>query len=137
MQQILYDISHYWSGDCSAAANGDLLKASDMERSKQRILRRLLTNPAQKDASGNVIVAGDYIFHPDYGAGLPRLVGSLASPAEIRALIRGQMLMEASVARNPPPDITVTAISDGINVQINYTDASTGTPIVLAFNVNK
>lgn len=137
MDQTLYDLSHYWSGDCSAAANGDLLTSSGTERSKQRILRRLLTNPAQKDASGNVVVPGDYIFHPDYGAGLPRLVGSLASPAEIRALIRGQMLTEASVASNPAPDITVTAITGGINVQISYTDASTGTPIVLAFNVNK
>ncbi|QAU22605.1 phage tail protein [Dyella sp. M7H15-1] len=133
----MYDLSHYWSGDCSAAANGDLLTASDTERAKQRILRRLLTNPAQKDAAGNVTVHGDYIFHPDYGAGLPRLVGSLASPAEIRALIRGQMLLEASVARNPAPNITVTSISDGISVQINYTDASSGTPIVLAFNVSK
>lgn len=137
MDQTLYDLYHYWSGDLTAAANGDFLAASDSERTKQRILRRLLTNPAQKDAAGNVIVPGDYIFHPDYGAGLPRLVGSLATPAEIRALIRGQMLMEASVARNPAPVITVTRISDGINVDITYNDASTGTPIVLAFNVSK
>lgn len=137
MQQTLYDVAHYWGGDCSAAANGDLLAVSDLERSKQRILRRLLTNPAQKDASGNVIVPGDYIFHPDYGAGLPRFVGSVATPAEIQALIRGQMLLESSVARTPAPVISVAQISDGISVTINYTDASTSTPIVLAFNVSK
>lgn len=136
-QTLLYDIDHYWNGDCSAAANGDLLTASDSERSKQRILRRLLTNPAQKDAAGNVVVPGDYIFHPDYGAGLPRMVGSLATPAEIRARIRGQMLLETSVARSPPPDITVTTMNGGVSVQINYTDAPTGTPLVLAFNVSK
>lgn len=122
---LINDISHYWGSDIGVSAVGDLGLASDTLRGQQRVLRRLLTNP------------GDYIFHPTYGAGLARYVGSTASVDEIKALIRGQMLLEEAVAKTPAPDIKVSRITSGVAVQVNYNDAPTGQPVVLSFNVSQ
>lgn len=119
------DISHYWGSDIGVSAVGDLGLAADTLRGQQRVLRRLLTNP------------GDYIFHPTYGAGLARYVGSTASVDEIKALIRGQMLLEEAVAKTPAPVIKVSRITSGVAVQVNYNDAPTGQPVVLSFNVSQ
>lgn len=121
---FLSDLNHTWGGDLTAAANGDLLSAQTTMRGQQRVLRRLMTNP------------GDDMFNPTYGAGLARFVGSTAQPAQIGALIRGQMLQEAAVAPSPAPAITVQALPDGLAVNLQYTDAPTGQPVVLAFNVS-
>ncbi|XRD81791.1 phage tail protein [Dyella halodurans] len=119
------DISHLWGNDIGVSAVGDLGLASDTLRGQQRVLRRLLTNP------------GDNIFHPTYGAGLARFVGSTATAEEIKALIRGQMLLEEAVAKSPAPVIEVHRITNGIAVQVNYNDAPTGQPVVLSFNVSQ
>lgn len=121
----LNDLYHYWGNDLSAAANGDVLGVTGTVRGQQRVLRRLLSNP------------GDLVFHPEYGAGLPAKVGTTARPDEITALIRGQMLLEDCVAKLPAPIIVVTAITNGIAAQINYTDAQSGTPVTLSFNVSQ
>jgi phage baseplate assembly protein W len=118
------DISHTIFQDLSASSTGDLLACSGVEQGKQRVLRRLLTNP------------GDYIWHPDYGAGLARQVGELADIKRVRALIRGQMLQEAAVAQSPEPEITVIQIQGGLQCAIRYTDAGTQAPVSLNFNVN-
>lgn len=122
---LLNDIFQYWGNDLSAAANGDLLPASAIDRSNQRVLRRLLTNP------------GDYIWHPDYGAGLPQFVGTNASADEIVAVIRGQMLMEDSVAVTPAPVISLKQSGDTFTAQITYTEASTGQPATLTVPVGQ
>jgi len=122
---LINDISHYWGSDITASAVGDPGLASDTLRGQQRVLRRLLTNP------------GDYIFHPTYGAGLARYVGSTATVDEIKALIRGQMLLEEAVAKSPAPVITVRRITSGVAVQVNYNDAPSGQPVILSFNVSQ
>lgn len=124
---LINDANQYWGGDLSASLSptGDILAASGTLRGQQRVLRRLLTNP------------GDYAFHPTYGAGLPAYVGSLASVDEIKALIRGQMLLEDAVAVIPKPVINVTLIPDGISAQISYNDAPSGQPVILSFSVSK
>lgn len=119
------DLYHYFGGDLNASATGDLQPVDGTTRGQQRILRRLLTNP------------GDYIWHPDYGAGLPSYVGAVIDTAEIQALIRGQMLLEDSVASTPEPVVTVQEIAGGMTVNIQYTDADSKTPQALSFNVTK
>lgn len=123
------DISQYVGGDLSPSGTGDLQAANGTLRGQQRVLRRLLTNP------------GDYIFHPEFGAGLPQYVGQPADIAKIRALIRGQILLEDAVAKTPAPVINVTPIrggvSGGIAVSIKYHDAASGQPVTLNFNVSK
>lgn len=120
----LADIDHYWGADVNLSPTGDLARALRGLRSKQRVIRRLMTNP------------GDYIFHPDYGAGLPALVGSNATPDEIRALIRQQMKLEDSVAQVPEPDIAVSIITNGLAVSISYLTLPDRQPVPLSFDVS-
>jgi hypothetical protein len=133
---FLTDIDHFWGGDLGLGATGDLGTAQSTNRGQQRVLRRLLTNPRAVLPDGTVLPP-DCPWHPNYGAGLPRFVGLAVDPAEIVALIRGQILLEDSVAATPAPQITVSTITNGLAVSIRYTDAATGTPAVLSFNVNQ
>ena len=118
------DVAHYFGNDLSLSAAGDLAVATGSQLGRQRVLRRLLTNP------------GDYIWHQDYGAGLPAKVGSLATSAELRGLVLSQILLEAAVAQDPAPVVTVTAILNGQQIYVGYTDAFTGDPVQLNFRID-
>ena len=124
----LSDLYQYVGDDLMPSPSGDLQPVSDTVRGQQRVLRRLLTNP------------GDYIFHPDYGAGLPQYVGQPLDVAKMTALIRGQILLEAAVARTPAPVITVTPVASsngGVFVSIQYVDAATRQAASLQFTVSQ
>jgi hypothetical protein len=126
-QQLLSDLYQIWSTDLEASNSGDLQAVTGTERGKQRILRRLMTNP------------GDYIFDPSYGLGLPQYVGQPQSKDmldKINGIASSQILQEAVVAPSPPPVVSITQLPDfSLWVWIQYVDAPTGTPIVLSFNV--
>lgn len=120
------DIYHYFGNDIQASVNGDLLTVDGITKGQQRILRRLLTNP------------GDYIYHTDYGAGLPRYVGQALSTAkyqEIKGLITSQIFLESCVSKTPAPVITLNANQNTLFCEIQYTDAQTNLPQVLSFSV--
>lgn len=121
----MYDLYHMMGGDFDVSPVGDLRPVNDRERGRQRILRRLLTNP------------GDYLFHPDYGAGLGKKVGENIHPGEWRALIVGQMLLEEAVSSSPPPQVRLSLIEGGVSVSVSYTDALTDTPETLRFDVTR
>ena len=128
----LNDLYHYWGTDLTASSTGDLLTVNGTVRGQQRVLRRLLTNPATDTAPG------DYIFEPDYGAGLPQFIGQPFDRQKIIARIRGQMLLEGAVASVPPPVIDVAQISadnTAFSVSITYQDAATNTQVTLSFDV--
>lgn len=109
------DLAHYFGNDLLFSATGDLAAVDVPVVTQQRLLRRLLTNP------------GDYIWHPGYGAGLGRFVGQPINVAQIRAIVRRQVLMERAVARTPAPVITVQAAANNTaTVTIRYADAATG-----------
>jgi hypothetical protein len=91
---------------------------------EQRVLRRLLTTP------------GSYIWHLEYGAGLPQYVGQPEPPSAINSIIMGQMFLEDSVARDPLPRVSTTDIVNGINVNISYADNRVGRIVTLGFDVN-
>lgn len=89
------------------------------------MLRRLLTNP------------GDYIWHPNYGAGLAQFVGQPVSPLQIQAVIRAQIFQESAVAQSPEPVIAVSNDQTGdVFVEIQYVDACNGQTQVLSFSVS-
>lgn len=117
------ELSQLVGADLTLSPSGDLAVSDGLTRSQERILRRLMTNP------------GDYIFHPEYGAGLPQFIGRPLSVAEARAVVRTQMLLEDSVARVPEPQVAVVAIPNGLNVSTTYTDARSNAPAALSFNV--
>lgn len=123
-QQLLSDLYQWYGGDLSSSAIGDLQTVTGDTRSQQRIVRRLCTNP------------GDYIQHPDYGGGLPKLIGSNASVSDVKAIVQSQMRLEDSILQLPAPVVRVTPITNGMQIQIQYTDALTRKPVLLSFDVN-
>lgn len=118
------DISMTWSGDLLVSPTGDLATVDGPALGTERVLRRLMTNP------------GDYIWNPDYGAGLARFVGQPSDPAGIQALILSQMILEASVVQAPEPVVGVQSDVEGrLYVQIRYVDAETASSAALTINV--
>lgn len=117
------DLYSEWGSELVLSASGDLLLATGAEAGRQRVLRRLLTNP------------GDYIWHVEYGAGLPREIGETTRAAQIEAKVRRQMFLEPAVVREPPPKVQVSTFFGGVTVNVSYTDAVTGDPVVLGFTV--
>jgi len=119
------DLDHFWGNDLSGSATGDILLVDGDDLTTQRIIRRLMT-----------AVQG-YIWHLDYGAGVPAQIGSPLNLDLVRSIIRGQMALEASVARTPATTITVTEILNGVSVYILFYSAKTGQQATLSFDVNK
>ncbi len=117
------DSAHLFGNDLSLSATGDLLTASDSDETTQRVLRRLLTN------------IKDYLWQPTYGAGLPGYIGQVLDQPTLATLIKSQMYLEADVSHTPEPQITLTAIPNGISAQIVYTSLETGEPVLLNFDV--
>jgi phage baseplate assembly protein W len=118
------DVSHYWSADLLLGPTGDLGVVDSVLESQQRILRRLLTNP------------GDYIWQPDYGAGLPALIGQPLDLPALTALIKSQMYLESSVVHQPEPLIIVNQVPNGIYAQIQYVEADSLQPTTLSFTAS-
>ncbi len=110
----MVDVQHRWAGDLAVTATGDLAVVTGGPLGTERVLRRLLTNPA------------DYIWQPAYGAGLAQFVGLPVDSGSVAALIRLQMQREAAVAATPEPVIQVLTERPGtLAVDIRYADAIT------------
>jgi hypothetical protein len=120
----LTDIALFIGNDLVVGATGDLLTATGDAETQQRIVRRLLT------------VAGAYIQHLGYGAGLGQFVGQPTATARIAGVIKRQMKHEATVAQTPPATVTTTRdVTGNVTATIKYTDATTGQPSTLTFPV--
>lgn len=118
------DLEMTWSGDLSLSPTGDLAIANEPSLGTERVLRRLMTNP------------GDYIWNPDYGAGLAHFVGRPVETAGVEALIRAQMALEPAVAQIPEPVITVSSdVTGRLYVQIRYADSTTAVSSALSVSV--
>lgn len=111
------DVSLEWGQDFDIDATGDLLIVDGDDEVRQRLERRLFT------------AAQAYIWHPSYGAGLPQKIGSVLTVPQVRAIVAAQLMQEASVAVNPPAQLTVTASPNepsAVMIAIKYWDAQTG-----------
>lgn len=128
------DIYQVYSTDLQLSATGDLLLADAPMTTQQRLLRRLLTNPAVDNGDGSYIPA-DYLYHHDYGAGIPKYIGQLEHLPVIQGHMQDQVLLEASVAPQPAPVVALSEITDGLTATIQYTEAETNMPQVLNFDV--
>ena len=118
------DIWLEWNDDFVVDSTGDLLSVDGDDEVRQRLERRLFT-----------AVSG-YVWHPEYGAGLPQKVGSVLSVADIKSVVQKQLALEASVAANPPVQLTVTADPNDrslVNIGILYFDAVTG--VTVSFSI--
>jgi phage baseplate assembly protein W len=111
-----------WEDDFHVSPQGGLVLVEGDDEARQRIMRRLCT-----------AVLG-YIWHPEYGAGLPQKIGDPWQPTQIEAICRSQVNMESSVAFNPPPIVNVAEIIPGMcSIDIRYTSAQTGAAV--QFNI--
>ena len=119
------DLFHVMGSDLTVSPTGDLALASGDAEVQQRILRRLLTNLT------------DYIWHLDYGAGLPGQVGAVADAGIIEGIIVSQMALEAAVVQSPAPGVALTQDPTGnITATVSYTSALTGLPQTLSVPVS-
>jgi phage baseplate assembly protein W len=125
---IIYDLYNDFSNDLLLSSQNDLQTCTGLIRSQQRVLRRLFTNP------------GDYIWHAEYGAGLPQYIGkplSVDNFEEIKSRILSNIFLEDSVSKIPEPVIALQTIQGGLFCQITYTESSTQQSTVLSFNITK
>lgn len=118
------DLAHVVGSDLQLSPSGDLAIISGDDQTQQRLLHRLLTS------------AGTYIWQLSYGAGLPSLIGSVASQQQITAIIRAQMRLEAAVLAIPEPSVVLTSGQIGeVSATISYTDAVSGNEQILALSI--
>ncbi|CAI9121023.1 GPW/gp25 family protein [Brytella acorum] len=107
-------IAHVMGADLTLAAGTGLSVISGADCVRQKILRRLCTNP------------GAYIWQLDYGAGLPAMIGDPTSTSLIESIVRAQMALEAGVDQTQPVSVSVEQFSDGgVRCVITYVDAQT------------
>ena len=112
------DVSLEWHDDFQIDATGDLLVVDGDVEVRQRLERRLFT------------AVNGYVWHPEYGAGLPQKIGSVLSVSDIQSIVTSQLALEASVAPSPPAQLTVAAQPGGIIfISILYWDAVTGVSV--------
>ncbi len=116
------DADHFFGEDLSVSASGDIALVDGDDLTTQRIIRRLST------------AVHGYLFHLDYGAGLPQRIGDILDIDLISGVIRTQIRLEASVAKIPAPEITITEIEDGVSVYIKFYSAITGQQTSLSFD---
>lgn len=118
------DIFAWWKQDAVILPTGDLLQANGTIEGEQRIMRRLLTT------------AGTYIWHLEYGAGLPNYVGQPAMADAVASLVMAQLMVEDAVSKTPLPVVNVKSNALGyLALDIRYVDNETGLPVSLNFNV--
>lgn len=131
----LADLDHTWGADLSASNSGDIATVTGTDRGRQRVLRRLMTNSADPVRG----LPPDYIWEPDYGESLPRLIGQPGQATEISARIRSGLAKEDAVAQAPVPQIFVmptAADPTAYEISIAYEDAETGQPVALNFTLS-
>lgn len=108
------DINLDWKGDFAFSPSGDLATVDSDDVTRQRIIRRLFT------------ATRGYIWHLEYGAGLPERIGKVAIPRVIQAICRAQILLEPTVAKMPVPVVTVdesTQLLGEFIITISYYNA--------------
>lgn len=108
------DATLEWKDDFMPDATGDLATVDGDTEVRQRLERRLFT------------AVHGYVWHPDYGAGLPQKIGTVLSVEDIRSVCAAQLALEASVAPFPPAIMDVNASPNQpslITISIQYFDA--------------
>lgn len=114
------DVSLEWQSDFQPDSTGDLLVVDGDIEVRQRLERRLFT------------AVNGYVWHKEYGAGLPQKIGSPFTIPQIRSIVSSQLALEASVAPSPPAQLTVVASPNdpaSVIISILYWDAVSGATV--------
>lgn len=124
----LFVTNNGWFGDLQLTPSGDLQTVDGSLQGQQRVIRRVLTSPQA------------LVFHPTYGFGLPLRIGQSLPASTLTGLLRAQMFQENAVSQSPPPTVTVqeTPVGSGqIYANVSYSDAQSGAPMLLTFDVSQ
>jgi len=119
----LADIEHLYGNDLTVDSTGDLAVVDGTQLGTERVIRRLMTSQ------------GQYIFQPDYGAGLPSFIGLPGQAQNIAAVIQQQMQLEDVVSQVPLPAVNVQQVNNTVTASIQYVDAETGESAVLTLPI--
>ena|SRR6266566_4880483 len=114
------DIALEWTDDFQVDSTGDLRTVDGDDEVRQRLERRLFTK------------VNGYVWHSNYGAGLPQKIGSVFSVEDIRSICAAQLALEASVAPFPPAILGVAQSPNDpsiITISIQYYDAKAGVSV--------
>lgn len=111
-------LSHVVGGDLLLDATGSLAVVTGPDETTQRLIRRLCTPQ------------GGYIWQPDFGCGLPQMVGTPMDETYARGLILQQLALDSGVDHTQPVSVVFTSPNVGTYVcTIGYVAAITGEAI--------
>jgi len=95
------------NGDLIRTDSGSYLLVDGLNEITERIIRRAVTNPSGVSATGQAI-AGDYIYHPDYGLGLAAYVEGVTTSdifQKLSSIIRQAVLEDIGTDKNFEPEV--------------------------------
>lgn len=108
-----------WGGDFVLAPNGSIQTAVAWDQVRERIIRRFLTNSAQRLPDGSY-TAPDYVFDINYGIGAGALVDQNPTHdwlLDLTGRMRRAVLADTAVDTSAVPQVVVTA-SGGNSYQV-------------------
>jgi phage baseplate assembly protein W len=117
------DISLPWGGDVDVDETGDILIADGPTEIAQRVIRRILTNPAIRLLNGQISSDCDYIFAPTYGGGVRVFVDAPMSTSilnTIKSMVSDQLSREDAVDVTIDPTVALTTMTNGIRLNISF-----------------
>lgn len=126
-----------WGGDLVVSQNGSLSMATGWDQVRQRILRRLLSNPAFTLGDGTP-VAPDLIFDTSYGIGCRRRLGELWIPSEqtaILSMVEQAVLVDEGIDATRTPTIVLDQNNHIITMLIKVVKKD-GTPGDLVLKIS-
>lgn len=92
-----------WNQDFLLTPSGSIQTAQGWDSFRQRIVRRMITNPAQTLPSG-ITTPPDYIYNPSFGCGLGSEVDQ---PGDADSLAVIERKISLGVLQDPETDTTV------------------------------
>lgn len=98
-----------WGEDLVLTPGGSLQMASGWDEVRQRIERRLLTNPLEVLPDGEPVTP-DYIFDTTYGLGIPKYVGQNPTQDQLNQLRQKTnqgVMIDDQVSNAYPPGISL------------------------------
>ena len=105
-----FDLALEWGQDLTLNASGSLATVTGWDQVRERIIRRILTNPAQTLPDGST-TPPDYVFDPGYGIGGGALVSQNPTQRWLDALrqrVRQGVLSDAAVNPGYDPQIVIS-----------------------------
>lgn len=107
------DLFLEWNSDLLLTPNGSVQFATGWDHIRQRIVRNMVTNPAQKLPDGST-TPPDYIWNPGFGIGMGALVDQNPTQQFLRDLTRrvnAAVLADVAVDPGAVPSVTIKQLT--------------------------